>query len=81
MPELKENPLIESNRNSPDIDVNKNHREYLTDVEVKTHVPESVRSWLEKIEDDPQPVKSVQDDSGQTVMSPVVNSNQNCITS
>lgn len=75
MPEIKENPLIEVNRSSPEIDTKYNHREILTDVEVKTHVPESVRSWLEKIEDDPQPTKSVQDDSGQAVLSPSTNPN------
>ena len=42
----------------------------MTDVSVR--VPETVKTWMQKVEEDPLATKTITDDSGQVVMKPVV---------
>ena len=58
--------LIQETRNT----MQESSKDLLQDVEARTHVPESVKSWLEKIEHDPVQMRTVNDDSGQPLLQP-----------
>jgi hypothetical protein len=48
----------------------------ITDVrETTPRVPHEVKTWMQKIEDDPAAMKTVQDDSGTTVLTTPVSQN------
>ncbi|MBI2464621.1 hypothetical protein HYV64_00620 [Candidatus Shapirobacteria bacterium] len=50
--------------------------EVMTDVrETTPRVPHEVKSWMQKIEEDPGQMKTVHDDSGQPVLVPTPNQN------
>lgn len=40
--------------------------------DVSARVPETVKTWMQKIEEDPQANKTITDDTGQVVMQPVI---------
>jgi len=43
-------------------------KDVLQDVEARTHVPENIKSWLERIEEDTTQMKTVNDNQGQPLL-------------
>lgn len=82
MPEIKEtnNQFEQENRSSSTEVVTTTERRtqetVLTDIrETTPRVPHEVKSWMQKIEEDPGQMKTVHDDSGQPVLVPTPNQN------
>lgn len=82
MPEIKEtnNQFEQQNRPSSTEVVTTTERRtqetVMTDVrETTPRVPHEVKSWMQKIEEDPGQMKTVHDDSGQPVLVPTPNQN------
>jgi len=51
----------------------------MVDVAPRTHVPENIKSWLEKIEEDPGMANPISDHQGKTIMSGVAPQNPKII--
>ena len=82
MPEIKEtNNQIEQENKQTTTEIittteRRSHETVLTDVrETTPRVPHEVKSWMQKIEEDPGQMKTVHDDSGQPVLVPTPNQN------
>ncbi|MFA5894173.1 MAG: hypothetical protein WC851_00180 [Candidatus Shapirobacteria bacterium] len=82
MPEIKEtnNQFEQENRPTSAEVVTTTERRtpevVMTDVrETTPRVPHEVKSWMQKIEEDPGQMKTVHDDSGQPVLVPTPNQN------
>lgn len=82
MPEIKEtnNQFEQENRPTSSEVITTTERRgretMLTDVrETTPRVPHEVKSWMQKIEEDPGQMKTVHDDSGQPVLVPTPNQN------
>jgi len=82
MPEIKEtnNQIEQENRQTTTEIITtterRSHETVLTDVrETTPRVPHEVKSWMQKIEEDPGQMKTVHDDSGQPVLVPTPNQN------
>lgn len=66
MPENKEILITQETENQkPETRISKDG---MIDVEARAHVPENVKTWLQKIEMDPTQMKTVNDDAGQPVL-------------
>lgn len=86
MPEIKEtNKQFEQENRPTSTEVvttteRRTHETVLTDVrETTPRVPQEVKSWMQKIEEDPGQMKTVHDDSGQPVLVPTPNQNPKII--
>ena len=69
MPEVKENLIQEVGSKIQESELrNKEVKTGMVDVAPRAHVPENVKTWLEKIEMDPGMANPIADDSGQQIM-------------
>ena len=77
MPETKELPIQETGNLKPETRIEqRGPHEVLRDVrETRARVPNEVKTWMQKIEEDPGQMKTVHDDSGQPVLVPTPSQN------
>lgn len=50
-------------------------KDILQDVQERHQIPHEIKSWMEKIEEDPQQQRMANDDAGQAMLTPIAPSN------
>lgn len=78
MPETKETLEQEGLKQIPEnreAEVQKRPGEVMRDVRERQHVPNEIKSWMQKIEQDPTQMTTVSDDDSQPVLQPAAPTN------